>query len=782
MTKRQHNLPSDVTSFVGRRRELTGVKGLLRTSRLLTLTGMGGVGKTRLAIRAAADLQRGFTGGVWLVELAGLQDGGLVAETVAAALGLQDRVAGGALRALSEFLAERQLLLVLDNCEHLLQACAVLADSLLRGCPGLRILATSRQPLAIAGEQIFVVPPLSVPALDQPLPPEEILRYEALSLFAERAAAVHPAFVIHPGNQEAVVGICRRLDGIPLAIELAAVRLRALSAHQLLERLDDRYGLLIGGSPAVLPRQQTLRALIDWSYELCSPAERLLWERLSIFVDGFDLAAAEEVCSDAQLPAAAVLDLVAGLVDKSVLVVEQRDGRVHYHLPETLREYGRSHLASHDQLRTLRLRHRDWCQQLVNEAEAGWSGPNQVALFARLQLAHANLRAALTCCLAEPGAAQTGLRMASALRFYWLTSGRLNEGRHWLGLLLASDHEPSAARVKGLYVAGYLATMLDDFAAAERQLGEAGQLAEQLEDLPGASYVRQVSGLAMLFQADPVRAAQLFERALADHLQLADPAAVIYDRIGLAQASSLLGNGEYAAELLELCIAATESSGEHWIRALTLWALGVEACLRGDYQQASEHERQSIRLRLPFNDPWDIGLNLDVMAWAAAGAGDCERAARLFGAADAIPQIVGTSLATLGHLAGLHANYQAVARQALGAVAFQRAVQQGLSLSFDEAVAFALGDPTPPEPPVAKARPAAAVPSSLTRREREIAELIARGLSNKEIAAALVIAQRTAEAHVEHILVKLGYTSRVQVASWVVGNRINSDPDHAGKP
>jgi predicted ATPase len=294
------NLPVDVTSFVGRRRELAEAKALLSTSRLLTFTGMGGVGKTRLALRLAADLRRGFVGGVWLVELAGLLDAGLVGQTVSATLGVDDRTAGWSLTTLSSFLKKRQMLLVLDNCEHLLDACAVMADALLRACPELRILATSRQPLGIAGEQTLAVPPLSVPGADRRPSPEGLTQYGAVSLFVDRATAVRPGFTIDARNQLAVADICRRLDGIPLAIELAVGRLRSLSADQLLERLDDRYALLTGGSRAALPRQQTLRALIDWSFDLCAPAEQLLWARLSVFSDGFDLDAAEQVCGGAR--------------------------------------------------------------------------------------------------------------------------------------------------------------------------------------------------------------------------------------------------------------------------------------------------------------------------------------------------------------------------------------------------------------------------------------------------------------------------------------------------
>jgi len=765
------NLPVDMTSFVGRRRELADVKKSLSMARLVTLTGMGGVGKTRLALRVAEELHRGFTDGVWLVELAGLMDPALVGQTVAAALGFHDQSAGS-LAALSDRLARRQLLIVLDNCEHLLDACALFADKLLRACSGLRILATSRQPLGIIGEHTIAVPPLSVPAPDRPTSLEGLAQYEAVSLFVDRAAAVHPGFAIDIGNESAVAAICRRLDGIPLALELAAVRLRALSADQLLTRLDDRYGLLTGGSRSALPRQQTLRALIDWSCELCSPGERLLWARLSVFVDGFDLEAAEEVCSDERIPTHDVLDLLAGLVDKSIVVAAERRGRVHYQLPETIREYGRDRLVEFDQTVEFRRRERDWCQRTIAAAASGWFGPDQPELFARLRLEHGNIRSALDFCLTEAGESEVGLAIATALRFYWLTSGRLNEGRHWLDRLLARGSSPSPIRLKGLYVAAYLAAGLSDFVVADRLIGDADLLAQRLNDAAGTAFLSQVRGFTALFRHQPAEAATLLDHALQAHQGLGDLAAIAYDQAWSALALTMLGSHGRADGLFEECLAATGSIGEHWVRSLALWAAGIQACMKGDHVRATAAEQQSIRLRLPLDSRYLIGLNFDVLAWTAMADGDGERAGRLFGAAHAIMEAVGSSLVSSGPTSELHDQYEMAAREALGEAAFQHVFQQGVRLGFDQAVAFALGERDQPAGRRIDAGPAAEAVGSLTRREREIAELITRGLSNKEIAKALVISLRTAEGHVEHILAKLGFTNRVQVASWVAEQRV----------
>src|SRR6516162_1460132 len=339
------NLPAELTSFVGRRGELAEVRRLLAGSRLVTLTGIGGVGKTRLALRAAAGLARVFPGGEWLVRLDQLRDQALVAQAVAGALGLQDRPGYAPAAALAEYLAGRQLLLVLDNCEHLVDAVAELADLLLRAAAGLRVLATSREALTIDGESVLAVPPLPVPEAGR-LTVAELARFPAVGLFAERAAQVVPGFAVTEANVAAVAGICRRLEGLPLAIELAAARLPVLSAEQIDARLGDRLGLLTGGGRARPARQQTLRASIEWSYELCSPAERLLWARLSVFNGGCELDAAEGICADHRLAVSRVLDLLAGLAGKSILIAEHREGVARYRLPESLREYGQECLQS----------------------------------------------------------------------------------------------------------------------------------------------------------------------------------------------------------------------------------------------------------------------------------------------------------------------------------------------------------------------------------------------------------------------------------------------------
>jgi predicted ATPase len=398
------NLPAEVTSFVGRRRELAEAKRLLSSSRMVTFTGPGGVGKTRLAARVAAEAGREFPDGVWLVDLAPVVAGEPLLRVVGGVLGLQGEGGHGVL---GDYLADRRLLLLLDNCEHLTTDCAVLARKLLGLAPELRILATSRQVLHAEGEHVLKVPPLSVPDDDEIFSADELARFESVNLFAERAAAALPGFTIDAANARAVTRLCRRLEGIPLAVELAAVRLRALSVQQILDRLEDRFRLLTGGSPIALPRQQTLRGLIDWSYDLCSPEERALWRGLSVFSGGCSLEAIEQVCSGDEISPADVVDVVSGLVDKSVLLRTGSESCApRYEMLETLREYGRERLAEAGQETRLLMRHRAWCRDIAVRAEAEWFGPNQMELAALVRCEQSNVVAALEFCLTRPARAR----------------------------------------------------------------------------------------------------------------------------------------------------------------------------------------------------------------------------------------------------------------------------------------------------------------------------------------------------------------------------------------
>src|SRR5215469_11184620 len=444
-------LRGELTEFVGRRSELALVRQALTEARLVTVAGPGGIGKTRLALQAADGARRAFRDSAWLAELGGLRDPALLAPEVARSLGLADRSTRWAVAALSGHLQGKQMLLVLDGCEHLADACAVMADELLRGCPGLRIIATSRHVLGVAGEVTITLPPLGVPAENGAAGPEELLGYEAVRLFADRAAAVLPGFALDAGNSLAVAGICRALDGIPLAIELAAVRLRSLSPAQILSRLDCRFQLLSGGGPADQPHHRTLQAALEWSYELLTSAEQAMWRRVSVFAGSFDLDAAEAVCAVGRPTVGQVADLVDALVAKSILLREGQ-GTARYRLLDTIGEFGLAKLRGLGRERQYRRRHRAWYAALAARQEA--FGPGRAGWIAALDVDHENLRAALRFSLSEPGEAATGAEMACDLWRYWETHGHLTEGRRILAALLEKLEHSEPVRRRALWVAG----------------------------------------------------------------------------------------------------------------------------------------------------------------------------------------------------------------------------------------------------------------------------------------------------------------------------------------
>ena len=758
------NLPVELVSFVGRRHELAEAKRVLSGARCLTLTGVGGIGKTRLALRLASAVRRGFDDGVCLVELASLKDPELLADTVAAALGIRESQSAPSSAALVvDYWRDRRLLLVLATCEPLLDACAEFALELLRAAPGLRILVTSREPLRIDGESVLQVPPLSMPDLDSPPPLEALGQYEAVRLFIDRATAVLPSFTLTAENSVAVTQLCHRLDGIPLCIELAAARLPVLSAEQLLARLDDRFRVLTAGVRTALPRQQTLRASIDWSFSLCTEDEQALWTRASIFAGGFELEAAEEVCSGGGLDRDAVLDLLTRLVDKSVIIRDRHGPHTRYRILESVREYGLEKLSERGGAEEVGRRHRVWYACLARQLSAEWFGDKQVELFTQLYRDHANIRAALDYCLADAEGPQTGQRIAADLLYYWVATGAITEGRRWLGRLLDNDVPATSARVHVLCVASRLAVLQSDFDGAAPLLDEARSLGQRLECSSGLAHVAYVSGLAAFLRADLPRAADFLEEARTRFSVLDDQAGVANSLIYLAATLSRLGQASRAISLHEEVLAMSEVRGERWFQSWALWALGIELFRQGELSRAIISEQESIRLKDSFNDQLGIALCVEALAWTAVTHGEADKGAQLLGAAASIFDNVGARL--FEHLTPQHDQSEAAAREKLGQAAFDRAYQAGAAFSLDRSVRYALG-----KEQATKSRTGRVdhrEPVSLTRRESEVAGLVAQGLTNREIAEKLVISQRTAEAHVEHILSKLGFTSRSRVAAWV---------------
>ncbi|WP_119728786.1 ATP-binding protein [Thermomonospora amylolytica] len=758
-------LPAEITRFIGRRRELADVTGLLGTARLVTLTGVGGVGKTRLALRAAHQVRRNFPDGVRLVELSGLREPGLVCHAVGHALQVQDHTPRALPGVLAGHLADREMLLVLDTCEHLVDACAELAESLLQAAPGLRVLATSREPLNAAGEQVYPVAPLPVPDEDA----EDLDGFDSVRLFMDRATAADPSFALTPENRRAVARVCAGLEGIPLALELAAARLRVLSAAELGERIGDRFQLLGTRGRTGPSRHRTLRAAVGWSHELCDPAEKLLWARLSVFVGTFDLTAVRKVCADGKLPAAGMFDLVAALVDKSVVVCERHPDGSRLRMLETLREYGAEWLRSLGEEEAVRRRHRDHYLQVAQEAERRWFGPEQEDWLRRLRREHHNFRAALESGL-DAGQARAVQRMATALQLFWATCGPVSEGRMWLERALELDGAPPESCAEALTAAGAMAILQGDRDGAARRLAEAQALAGRLDDPWTSVRITYLRGLAATFDGRPDEAIGLLREAqerFAD-LGVQDASFPVQVRLSLATAHVLRGE---PAPAIAYCRANQRVCREHGDRTLLAYALAIRAraeLASGEVERAAAHLRQAVRLRRAEPDPASLGLAVELLAWIAAARGEPRRGAVLLGAAHRLWWTFG--------LAGLrntvvseHAQCERRIRDALGESAFRRAHQEGAGLSPPQIAEYALADQAAPAPA------APAPPDRLTPRERQVAALVAEGLSNRQIAERLTVAKRTVDTHVEHILAKLDFTARTQIAAWYARQR--PDPE-----
>jgi predicted ATPase/DNA-binding CsgD family transcriptional regulator len=755
-------LPAERTSFVGRRGEVAAVRRALSGGRLVTLTGPGGVGKTRLALRAAGEARAGFRDGVHLADLSALRDPALVPQQVAGALDIHDRGGGWLAGAIAEVIGRKRLLLVLDNCEQVRDPCAVLVDTLLGACPHLHVLATSRQPLDVAGERLLPVPPLPAPAPGEPRVPGS---GDAVDLLLDRARAVAPDLRLSPADEAVAAELCRRLDGIPLAVELAAVRLRTLTPTQVLARLDDRFRLLRHPRPAAPQRHQTLRATLEWSYDLLEPQERLLWVRAAVFAADFDLPAAEHVCADARLSPEVMLDTLTALVDKSVLEVQRQPEGPRFWMLETIRAFGRQRLDASAEWLTLLQRHRDWYAGLTAAASAEFTRAGQVRVFNRLEAEHAELRAALEHCGRTPGQEPVGVGMAADLWLYWEARGHLGEGRRWLAQLLPACAADSRERARGLAVAGYLALAATDPEGATPLLEEALAAGRRLDEPFVVAFATQYLGLAALFQGDLDTAGRLLREAAALH-RTRDLGLAAFAMADAGIAALFAGSYQAAAEALADSLALNQG-GDPWTRSHALWGLGLVRWLTGSPGEAVSLEREALGLMREVDNRSGVALCVEALAWLAAGGGRWEHAARLVGAAEAVWRSI-PAQPPVPVRPYRDACIQST-RRALGEPHWAARHAEGLALTRAQAVALALGEAgaTPPARPRQPPGPAGA---PLTRRQQQVAALVAEGLTDREIAARLVISPRTAESHVEQILTRLGFRSRAQIAAWVGAN------------
>jgi len=759
------NLPAELTSFVGRRRELTEAKALLPATRLLTISGMGGVGKTRFAHRLAADVSRAFPDGVWEVGLADLHEPALVAAGIADAIGLREPREVWTLGRLQERLASKHLLLLLDNCEHLVDACAVTADALLRGCPGVHILATSRQPLAIDGEQTLTLAPLPSPDPEQLEDLSRLVEFDATRLFLDRAAAALPGFALDQHNQRAVAELCQRLGGLPLALEFAALRVRALSPVEIVARLDQESRLSSRGSRLAPSRQQSLRALVDWSYQLCSEDERLLWRLLSVFAGAFDLDTVDAVCASTPL-ADNALDLLVGLVEKSVLTRDVRDGEARYRMAETIRDYGHEQLTKSGQEQAARSLHRDWFAAMVERAYREYAGPEQLNWFTRLREVQPDIRLALEHCVTEPGGTAAGADMLAGLLDYWLAFALLSEGRHWLERMLRETPEQGVARARLLRSVAYFSAFQGE---RTPQLEEARTAATEAGDAREVAWIAHAGSLAAASVGDYTTAMRLDEEA-AIGMRVTDDLHGLLNVLSY-QAVVACMSEEFAVadERASAFVTFARSLGESWVQSYVLWALGIAAHTAGDLQRATALELESLTLRLPFQDAMGLALCTEVLAWVAAAEQRDERAALLLGAAQQAAEAVGIDVRGYAFMVTQHDQVEEQLRARMGDTAFETSRRHGRDLRDAQVMALAGNRNRDDRPAVV--RHAHVVKSPLTPREQQTAELVAEGLSDKQIAARLVVSPRTAEGHVERILVKLGFSSRAQIAAWVAERR-----------
>ena len=808
-TTPRHNLPAQRTSFVGREREIEELERALETTRLLTLTGAGGCGKTRLALQAARDLVGSYADGVWFVELAPLLREELVPKAVAGALDVPERPGGALVDALADVLRDRETLLLLDNCEHLVEAAARLLDALLEACPRLRVLATSREALGVQGELRWLVSPLSVPGSGDAPHAEELEAYESVRLFAQRARSRDPSFALGSHNAGPVAGICRTLDGVPLAIELAAARVGTLSVEHISRRLEGSLELLTGGARTAAGRQRTLRGALDWSHELLSDEERRVFGRLSAFAGGWTLEASEHVASGDGIERNEVLDLLAALVEKSLVVAtpSAQEG-LRYRLLEPVRQYASEKLKESGEARATRYRHASYFLALAQEADPALEGPEQQRWLDRLDEEHDNIRAALSWLLEREEGAEMALRMCAALGEYWYLRAHLGEGRRWLEEALAKADRPSAARARALQRVSWLAIVQGDIDRAE----EASEEGLRLEGIDlfrtggggsTAAELRNTLAMAVSFRDEFERAMDLLTESLALNREIGSITGTAISLFCIGGMWRAQGDAGKALRFLEDALELGREAGDPALIASVLTHLGYTFLLKGDLDRArAVSEEAAMMLRNQKHSTYLINA-LDNLGWVAllggelakaealfkeslglsreiggtevayetleglacvtGTLGEARRAAKVFGAAQALREATG--LPQEPSQRALEAPYLSAARSLLDEESWEVAFAEGQAMSFDEALSYSLsgeeraGTPSSatasPQPPASPEYPA-----GLTAREVEVLRLVARGLTSAQIAKELFLSPRTVHTHLNSVYHKIGVNSR----------------------
>lgn len=754
-------LPADMTRLVGRQNDGDELIRLLASARLITLTGVGGVGKTRLAVDVGRSAEDQFPGGVRFVSCAELNEPELLPLVTSTALGAPPAESADSV---AEFIGDRTILLVLDNLEHLSDAAATLIALVLSRCPNLRILATSREALRINGETVFQVQPLGLPDEDEHGPPGWAARYPAVALFVERARALNSSFALTASNEGPIVDLCRRLDGVPLALELAASATHWLPVDVISSMASEPLALPAEASRRAESRHLSLRATLDYSRTLCSAQGQLLWGRMSVFRGGATLEAIERICVDDNLSVPVFRSALAELIEKSVLVFETP----RYRMLETVRQYGAELLVAAGAESRVGHAHLTLMADLAAAVSRCWFGDQQQRLFADARAELANIRAALEFALREPGAAPVGLRLATQLWPFWVGCGLPSEGRLWIDRLLALPGVHSDEEGESHWATGYLAAIDGDGDRARGHLEQAMECSIVTGDAALRARTTQALGMVGLFSGNQAEALARYEEGIA-FLRAAEPrgAHLVDGLILLGEALCDIGELDRATSMLQ---EAREICGERREQLLYSWSetfLGLVAYKQGRYEDALRGLRKAVSTQANSANWQGIVWAVEVTAWAELAMGDAAQAARLFGASEAVSAGHGPHLHGARPMLAERGERVQQARDALGDSSFEQFVARGRGLNLGEVVELVCREPE--RAPADSAHPAEL--QVLTRREREIAELVATGMTNKDIAAQLVIARRTVDSHVEHILAKLGFSSRAQIAALVASSK-----------
>lgn len=812
-----HNFPTLLSSFIGREREIEEIRQLLLSYRLITLAGAGGSGKTRLALKVGQEVLDNFPDGVWLVELASIADPALVTQIVASTFNLRESSGPSLTDVLVDHISTRQILLVLDNCEHLIDACAQITQTLLQKCPDLKILATSREVLGITGEEAWSVPPLSLPEQQpwtNPSNAHDAVKYyeefESVQLFISRAKSAYSAFRLTAENGPWVAEICRRLDGLPLAIELAAARVRGLSIQQIAQRLDERFQLLTVGSRTAPPRQQTLLSTLDWSYTLLSEKEQKVLQRLSVFAGSVTLEAAEAVCAGEGVETAEVLDMLFQLVNKSLVISDQPEsGPIRflpgYYLLETIRQYGLDKLTKSGTADQARDRHLNYFVQWAENAESHLSDAEQLLWFEWYEAEHDNLRVALDWCNIDGKRAELGLRLAVSCSRFWRLRGYLSEGRTRISAALSriQENERTERRARALHwhaslaylqsdlpstrllleeslriwreldlpnnsgladtldLLGELATEEGDYATAPTLFEEALDIFRRREDPRGVGDMLMQLGWAYMRMGAYDKVTTYMEEALGLFREIGQPPLLAFSLAGLGELAIRQGQYEKAGQVLEESLAIRKQHGHKWGTAASLGSLGWIALRQHDFKEMKNHLGESLNIRMEIGDKGGIAWCLEKLAEAKYEQAQFKEAAKIFGHAEALRAPIRSVIDPADQ--GDYNRIISGLRSALGMDAFAAVWTEGAAMPLEDVVEIALTETESEAAPSEKEKF-----GGLTAREREVAVFIAQGKSNREIAAEMTVGVKTVETYVTRILNKLGFDSRVHIATWAV--------------